>query len=944
MTASPHDKNSQAEMASTADIAGPIHAESESTNTPQTDSLSFPSVETFFPATSRLPPGFQVPGYELLSELGHGAMGIVFQARQTALKRLVALKMIRDGALASRQDVIRFRREAEAMARLQHPNIIQVYDIGEYHGLLYCALEFMEGGSLDRLRPSWPLPPEEAARLVETLAQAMHHAHAKGVVHRDLKPGNILLGQQPDAAGQNLAGWSFKISDFGLAKHLDQDSMSLTNSGALLGTPCYMAPEQAHGWSKEIGPAADIYALGVILYELLTGKVPFKGPTIFATLDMVRAQAPPPMPGVPRTLERICLKCLAKEPGQRYPTAADLALELRRFLDKTPAQTEDAATSAEDSSRPHIPGYEILRECGFNGFCDSYQARQKGVNRPVKLKVFAPDPKQPEKLGRMLAATRAVANVPHPHLLTIHDCGELPTGVYVAEEWVDGGYLEHYLGDQPLPYARAVQILESLARAVHHLHRHGIIHRVIGPRSVLMTAQGEPKLGTVYIAKLLGQPTHAGEEEGSLTGYLPWMAPEQAQGQVQEIGPATDVYALGNLLYLMLTAHWPIAYDPGNVMSFIYKLGHEEPVPPSRYFADIPPCLEALCLLCLRKSPQERLASAELLADELSRFREGAAPLHPALAAAPRAAVVIPQEKSQLVRQLLGHQGIVRAVHFGRSGLLWSCGQDGTIRAWETATGKEERRLEGHSASVNGIGLAPDNSLLLSGSDDGTVRLWDVGSGKEFRRLQSQGQPVLAVAYGNTGRVVLSGGEDSLVHLWDVPTGQQVVCFCGHTAAVTCLAISRHDRHPRSGSRDGSTRIWERDTGREMAHGGNRHRMPEVGQILSVACSPNGKYEATGGSHGLICIWNIMTWQAPWLLTGHTQAVTSVAFTPDGDHLLSGSADGTLRLWQVAERRELFCLEALAEGISCVAVAADGCHIATGGKEEIRLWRLSHSP
>jgi tetratricopeptide (TPR) repeat protein len=264
-----------------------------------------------------------VPGYEILSELGRGGMGVVYLARHVGLNRLVALKMILAGGHAGPDDLARFRGEAEAVARLKHPNVVQVYDIGEAHGQPYFSLEFVEGGSLDKKLAGTPLPPGEAAALVETLAQAVAAAHAAGLVHRDLKPANVLLA----------ADGMLKVTDFGLVKKLD--AAPLTATGVVMGTPSYMAPEQAGGKSGMIGPATDVYALGAILYECLTGRPPFKAATPLDTLMQVVSDEPVP-PGqlqsrTPKDLETVCLKCLQKDPTRRYTSAAALAEDLRRF-------------------------------------------------------------------------------------------------------------------------------------------------------------------------------------------------------------------------------------------------------------------------------------------------------------------------------------------------------------------------------------------------------------------------------------------------------------------------------------------------------------------------------------------------------------------------------------------------------------------------------------
>src|SRR6516225_507485 len=266
-----------------------------------------------------------VPGYEIVGELGRGGMGVVYKARQRGLNRWVALKMVLAGAHAGAAQLARFHTEAEAVARLQHPNIVQIYDVGELDGLPYFSLEFIDGPSLDQKIHRQAQPPREAADLTETLARAMHYAHENGIIHRDLKPANVLMTSDGKP----------KITDFGLAKRLEEDS-SQTKSGTLMGTPSYMAPEQARGEVKDVGRLADVYSLGAMLYELITGRPPFLASTAMDTIMMVtREEAMAPtrvQPNTPRDLETICMKCLQKEPHQRYESALALADDLQRFL------------------------------------------------------------------------------------------------------------------------------------------------------------------------------------------------------------------------------------------------------------------------------------------------------------------------------------------------------------------------------------------------------------------------------------------------------------------------------------------------------------------------------------------------------------------------------------------------------------------------------------
>jgi serine/threonine protein kinase len=303
----------------------------------------------------------EVPGYKILRELGRGGMGVVYEALALGLRRKVALKMILAGAHIGPKDLARFRTEAELIARLHHPNIVRVYDVGDVAGRPYFVLELVAGGSLAEHLQGTPQPVRLAAQLVQNLARAVHAAHVNGVIHRDLKPANILL-EEADS-GMLEAGRPFprrrdasslippsltpKIADFGVAKCAESDGEGrevhgLTVTGELIGTPNYMAPEQAAGARSPVGPAADVYSLGAILYELLTGRPPFTGETPLDTVRQVLHNEPVSatslQPNVPRDLETICHKCLRKDPGKRYASALDLAEDLERFLQDEPIQ------------------------------------------------------------------------------------------------------------------------------------------------------------------------------------------------------------------------------------------------------------------------------------------------------------------------------------------------------------------------------------------------------------------------------------------------------------------------------------------------------------------------------------------------------------------------------------------------------------------------------
>ncbi len=280
--------------------------------------------------------------YEVLDEIARGGMGVVYRARQRSLNRLVALKVIRDGVSATEDDARRFRNEAEAVANLDHPHIVPIYEVGDHRGCRFFSMKLVEGGNLAERLSEFSAQPRDAARLMVTVARAVHHAHGRGILHRDLKPSNILI----DGQGHPL------VADFGLARRVGADS-ELTQTGAVLGTPSYMAPEQATGRKGAVTTATDVHGLGAVLYALLTGKPPFRGDSPLETLELVREHVPEPpsavRTGTERDLETICLKCLEKDPRQRYASAEAVAEDLERWLDgksilaRPPARAERLA-------------------------------------------------------------------------------------------------------------------------------------------------------------------------------------------------------------------------------------------------------------------------------------------------------------------------------------------------------------------------------------------------------------------------------------------------------------------------------------------------------------------------------------------------------------------------------------------------------------------------
>jgi serine/threonine protein kinase len=499
---------------------------------------------------ARGPSAPAIPGYEILEHIESGGQGDVYQARHLRLERVVALKVLRANGDEDSQQLARFHREGRLSARLDHPNIVRIYDYSEHEGRLYFSMEFLEGGSLrSRLRREGPLDPRQAAELLATLADAVQHAHDLGIVHRDLKPSNVLFTRDGKP----------KVADFGLAKQTHTDATKLTQTRTILGTASYMAPEQAAGRGKNATPASDVYALGAILYELLTGRPPFDGDDWLDVIIQVRTLPPVPprqqRSGVPPALDELCLRCLEKEPARRPPSAAALAAELRRFLagptafgeekvcfvqdnppperstdeylapeaspeinettDPPPSGEADGASSlprftavsagdhtvgsasgvleggagAPDltgENRWTIPGYEILGEVGRGGMGVVYRARQLSLDRIVALKTILRAADVDDQWARLRTEAQTVASLHHPNIVQVYDLSVHAGCHYIVMEYVERGSLQPFLGSKPQPPAEAALLVEQVAGAMALAHQRGVIHRDIKPANILL--------------------------------------------------------------------------------------------------------------------------------------------------------------------------------------------------------------------------------------------------------------------------------------------------------------------------------------------------------------------------------------------------------------------------------------------------------------------------
>jgi WD40 repeat protein/tRNA A-37 threonylcarbamoyl transferase component Bud32 len=832
-----------------------------------------------------------VAGYEMLGVLGQGGMGIVYQARQVKADRLVALKRIRSGAQADEADLARFRTEVEASARLQHPNIVQIYEVGEHEGLPFFSMEFCTGGSLEKKLNGTPLPAEEAARLLETLARAMQTAHQKEVIHRDLKPANVLLADDGTP----------KITDFGLARKLDE--VGQTQTGAIMGTPSYMAPEQARGQTEQIGPAADVYALGAILYECLTGRPPFKAATTVDTLLQVLHDEPVPpsrlQPKVPRDLETICLKCLQKEPAKRYAGAGGLAEDVRRYRKGEPI-----------AARPVGQVERSWRWCRRNpavaGLLTTVAATLvMGTAVAIGLAVWA-----------LAEAQHARDNEQH----TLQEKEQKDRQLTRAEGLLYAGQLDRaqqYWREGNAQVARNLldgcrwdyrgweyRYLHTLFNASHlTFHEHA---GAVG--SVAFSPDGQRLASTSSERQVTVWDVRSGRELLALKGVRTSVR-FSPDGQRLAGGSRDGTVRVWNAQtgqqLLALKGHT----DAVNSVAF---------------------------------SPEgNRLASAS--SDRTVRLWDA--------------------QTGEELRSLRGHTRDVIDVCFSPDGnRLASASWDGTVRLWDARTGKELLTLNGHTGRVASVCFSPDGTRLASAGWDKTVKVWDAQTGQELRSVPRLWEaqtgeellphtPVTSICFSPDGRWLASAGHDQTVRLWEVQTGQEVLALKGHTGIVAGVCFSPDGKLLASASDAGTpdkpflgeVKVWDTQVGQEALRIRGL-RSP----VLDVCFGSDGKRLASASFDGTVRLWDAQSGQELRSLQGHTKAVWSVRFSPDGKRLASGSDDGTVKLWEAQTGQELRSLQGHTLYVKSVAFSPDGERLAsaavgfdTQGKPslgEVKVW------
>ncbi len=816
--------------------------------------------------------------FELDTKLGVGAFGTVWKARDTELDRTVAVKVPRKGQLDLRETE-QFLREARAAAQISHPNIVGVHEVGREGDTLYIVSDFVQGLTLSDWLSGQQLTSVEASNLCIKLAEALHHAHEMGVIHRDLKPSNIML---------NADGVPY-IMDFGLAKR-DAGEVTMTIEGQVLGTPAYMPPEQARGEGHGVDRRADIYSLGVILYELLTKERPFRGNKQMLLHQVIHEEAASPRKlnsRIHRDLETICLKCLEKAPNKRFNTAKELADELRCYVNG------EAITS-----RPITKVDRAWRWCRRN---------------PVVAGLLV-------TTGSLLLTFSIAGPLVSFHQAKLRkDAEEAKTVADKARDDAEKAKnaAEDAQADAQLEAERSKTFAAAATKSRDAAAR---------SRDEVSAARDELRQH-LYVAQMnLAQQAFEIAALDRTTALLDLQRPGSGENDLRGF----------EWYYLWRQSHrfsrtfrtWlsfrDVAYSPDGLLLAVAGSG---------------PRFRQLRLWDVKGGIVRHTLnghSSSVTSVEFSRDGQ-----HLATASLDKTVKLWNVETGQLIKSFEGHTLGVNGVSFSKDGsTLASAGSDRTIKLWDILTGKLKTSFQAHDAQVWDVEYSPDGMTLASCGSAQAIKLWNADTYKLKRTLLDHNDQVLSVNFSPDGTILASGSYDRTVKLWQVESGKLQRIIPAHNDRVYKVAFSPDGNEIASASDDRTVKLWNVSNGvlvnRLQGHSGG---------VRTVAWNPDGRTLATAGDdhRGGVKLWDKSGIAQNTTLLGHTRQVYSVAFSPVGQVFASASEDKSIRVWDINTGKQIALLRINSGHIRAIAFSPDGEHLVSADNTDnaVKLWDLT---